>query len=114
MSGFTDSCHAHRAGRHRRERLVAEIWPERENRPDGTDSDSETTEQKPQEPGGEDCAPRAENRKGVKLNRTSQSGWCRKCFQEQRVTRTVLSSCAYGRLVLQPDLYVNTRDHIFF
>lgn len=69
------SDHRHRAGRYRRERLVAEIRVEGENRCDGTGPDPKTTEwTASQNPGGEDHPPGVENWEGIQLDRASQSG----------------------------------------
>jgi len=78
MSGLGNRCHDSRAGRHRRERVVSEIWPERENRRHGAGSNSKATKRQPRSVGGEDRTPGAEDGEGVELDRTSESGrWTR-------------------------------------
>lgn len=74
MPGCGNRCHGSRAGGYRRERVVTTIRSERENRRNGTDSNSKRTKRKSQHAGGEDRSPGAEDGKGVKLDRTSQSG----------------------------------------
>lgn len=75
MSGLGSCRHYYRAGRHRGERLVSEVWAERKNRCDGPGSNPKTAKWLSQNSRRKDHPSGAENWQGVKLDRASQSGY---------------------------------------